>query len=462
MKLLYIGAGFVGTCSAAVSADSGHDVLVYDIDKNKIEALNSFDRDRIEDCLHEQGLGDLLVRNQERIKFINNYTQVELFLDDVDAIFMCLPTPEIGETGESDLSYYKSAAEQLAQALVYRNNNEQNKYVVIINKSTVPIEMIDQTQDIMNEYGVKDIGVVSNPEFLVEGKAIEGALKPDRVVIGAWNKKDFDVMRRLYHRFSDSPTVQYLEVNPKEAAAGKLLANFYLFLKLANCFDVIGRVSETFDDVSFEQLRKIISSDKRLGSWGLFDSLYAGGSCMVKDARSLSYQLQTEGVETPIIDEVYLANRRQLRLFLSRGEQDAHIDWKNKKVALLGTAFKRGTNDVRNSPSIDIVRFLQDKGIAEIHVHDFAARENFKSMFEEFHNMSYTTDIEESLKDVDVCIIATDWPQYRSIMPDLKSQMQGGIIMDGRRILQHVYDELNESGFDIIAVGSPFLKMNNV
>jgi len=458
MKLLYIGAGFVGTCSAAVSADSGHDVIVYDIDKRKIEELGSFDRDRIEDCLHEQGLGDLLVRNKQRVTFTTDYTKVEQFIDDVDAVFMCLPTPEIGETGQSDLSYYTKAGEQLAVVLAKRNGAEQKKYVVIVNKSTVPIEMVDQTAELLHNAGVQNVGVVSNPEFLVEGKAIEGALKPDRVVVGAWTEQDFSIMRNVYHRFVNSPNVQYIEVNPKEAAAGKLLANFYLFLKLANCFDVIGRVSETFDSVSFEQLRKIISSDKRLGSWGLFDSLYAGGSCFIKDSRSLAYQLRSEGVETSIVDEVYLANKRQLSLFLSRGERDAHIDWRNKKVALLGTAFKRDTNDVRNSPSIDIVKFLEDKGVEEIYIHDFVALDNFKAIFKEKDNIDYTTNIVDAIKDAYVCIIATDWPQYRSIMLDLKFYMHGGIIMDGRRILQHAYNDLQESGFDIIAVGSPFLK----
>src|SRR3990167_1986603 len=134
MNILYIGAGFVGACSAAVSADSGHQTLVFDIDEKKIKLLSSGDRDTIQSCLFEEGLGDLLIRNKERIEFTIDYDKAEKFLDDCDAVFMCLPTPEIGETGESDLSFYFKAAEKLAKSLPQRNNGRQGKYVLVVNK----------------------------------------------------------------------------------------------------------------------------------------------------------------------------------------------------------------------------------------------------------------------------------------------------------------------------------------
>src|SRR3989338_5569324 len=199
MNILYIGGGFVGACSAAVSDDSGHQTLVFDIDSKKVKALSSGDRDTIESCLFEEGLGDLIIRNQERLTFTTNYQDVDKFLDTCDAVFMCLPTPEIGETGESDLTYYFTAAKKLAQSLLERNQNRQTKYIVLVNKSTVPVDMVDKTQEMMEKVGVKNFGVVSNPEFLVEGKAIQGSLHPDRVVVGAWQEKDFKVMRQIYH-----------------------------------------------------------------------------------------------------------------------------------------------------------------------------------------------------------------------------------------------------------------------
>ncbi len=460
MNILYIGSGFVGACSAAVSSDSGHRTLVFDIDEKKISLLGSNDRDKIESCLHETGLGDLLIHNKDRITFTTDYTQVEKFLDTADAVFMCLPTPEIGETGESNLTYYFDAAQKLAEVLVKRNNGTQSQYVVIVNKSTVPIDMIDRSEEILAQHGVKNFGVVSNPEFLVEGKAIEGSLRPDRVVVGARNERDFSVMKSIYQRFYDSPSVQYIEVNPREAAAGKLLANFVLFNKLAVCFDVIGRTCEAFDDVHFEQIRRILTSDPRIGNWGLYDSLYAGGSCFIKDARSLSHQLQTSGANADMVSATYLANKRQLELFISRAETEAHFDWSQKNIAVLGLAFKRDTNDTRNAPSVEIMHFLNEKNVGKIFLYDPAAKELFAKQFPASEKNIYVDHEFEAITDADVVIIATDWPQFRGLADMLMAEKKRPLIMDGRRMLQHRYNDLVSAGFDVIAVGSPFFTTN--
>lgn len=457
MNILYIGSGFVGACSAAVSADSGHQTLIFDIDENKINLLSSGDRDTIQSCLFEEGLGELLIRNKERIEFTTDYGKVEKFLDDCDAVFMCLPTPEIGETGESDLSFYFSAAERLANSLVKRN---PEKYVVIVNKSTVPIDMVDKTAEIMNKFGVKNFGVVANPEFLVEGKAIEGSIRPDRVVVGAWKEKDFAVMREIYQRFVNSSAIKYIEVNPKEAAAGKLLANFTLFNKLAVCFDVIGRTCETFSELNFENLRKILISDPRIGSWGMYDSLYAGGSCFIKDARSLAHQLQTAGQNATLVNETYLANKRQLELFIGRAEKEAKLDWTGKTIALLGLAFKQGTNDIRNSPAIDIVNFLLEKQVKEIRCYDPAAMEWFKKMFPESEKIRYFNSEDNAIENSEIIIIATDWPQFRGLGDKILELKNKPLIMDGRRMLSHQYEKLALEGFEIIAIGSQFIKIN--
>lgn len=460
MNTLYIGAGFVGACSAAVAADSGNTALVYDIDTNKIELLGSGDRDKIETCLYEKGLGDLLVRNTDRVQFTTDYSVVQTALDTVDAIFMCLPTPEIGETGESNLTYYNTALASLAAALKERNGGAQEKYIVLVNKSTVPIETAENTKQFLAEQGVLHVGVVANPEFLVEGKAIDGALTPDRVVVGASSQRDFGVMRKVYQRFFDSPTVKYIEVNPKEAAAGKLLANFYLFNKLAVCFDIIGRTSETFEDVSFEHLRSILMADKRIGNWGFFDSLYAGGSCLIKDSRSLSYQLQSAGQDVTLVTETYLANKRQLTSFLARAQAEAQFDFAGKTVALIGTAFKRDTNDIRNSASIEIMHFLQEQNVAQVKVYDPEAMPMFASQFSASNTLTYASHEYEAMKQADVVIIASDWPQFRGIADVLISEAARPLIMDGRRMLQHRYADLVQTGFDVIAVGSPFLSQN--
>jgi len=459
MNVLYIGSGFVGACSAAVTADSGHNTLVYDIDKEKIAKLSSKDRDTVQSCLFEDGLGELLIRNQERIQFTTDYAKVEDFLDNCDVIFMCLPTPEIGETGESNLSYYFDAAEALGKSLIKRNDGRQEKYIVIINKSTVPVDMVDKTQELLDKMEVKNYGVVSNPEFLVEGKAVEGSLHPHRVVVGAWKEKDFDIMRQLYQRFYNSTSVKYIEANPKEAAAGKLLANYTLFNKLTVCFDVIGRTCETFDNLNFENIRNILTSDPRIGSWGFYDSLYAGGSCFIKDSRSLAHQLQTAGKDATVVSETYLANQRQLDIFIGRAEHEAKINWSDKKVALLGTAFKQDTNDIRNTPSIKIVNHLLEQQVGQVNCYDPAANVFFSQVFPASEVIKYMDSEIEAIKDVDVIIIATDWPQFRSLADEfLRISDNKPLLMDGRRILQHRYNDLQEAGFDIIAVGSPFIK----
>lgn len=458
MKILYIGAGFVGACSAAVSANSGHRTLVFDIDQKKIGLLSSNDRDTIESCLYEKGLGDALVRNREYIEFTTDRQKMETFLDVCDAVFMCLPTPEIGETGESDLSFYISAIDNLASALVKRNSGNQEKYVLIINKSTVPIGTAERVEGILQEKGVKNFGLASNPEFLVGGKAIEGAMKPDRIVVGAKTQKDFDILRDVYQRFYDDPEVKYIEVTIHEAEAGKLLANYYLFQKLAVCFDVLGRTCEAFSDIRFENMKKILMSDKRIGSWGFYNSLYAGGSCLIKDARSLSYQLQTNGKSTELITQVYTANKRQLELFLSRFEAEAKDSWVGKKVAVIGLSFKRDTNDTRNAPSITIVNFLKEKDVREIRLSDPAATEMFRHIFPEEGNVKYFSHEFEAARDADVVIISADWPQYRGLADTMIEELKTKpVIMDGRRILQHRYDDLAKAGFHVIAVGSPFI-----
>lgn len=457
MNILYIGAGFVGTCSAAVSAASGHSTLIYDIDQRRVEMLSSGDRDTVEACLFEQGLGDLIVRNQERLHFTTDYSEVEEFLPTCQAIFICVPTPEIDETGESDLTYYTQALERLGDALAKRNHGKQDNHLVVVNKSTVPIDAVETAEIILKNKKVKNVGVVANPEFLVEGKAVEGSMRPDRVVVGAKTEEDFSIMRQVYQRFYDSPSVQYIEVNPKEAAASKLLANFYLFNKLAICFDVIGRTCEAFGDIKFENIRRVLTTDPRIGEWGFYNSLYSGGSCFIKDARSLSHQLQLKGQNAVLVNETHLANKRQLELFFARAERDAGFDWAGKTVTLLGVAFKRDTNDIRNSPSIDLTHWLFEKQVKEIRVYDPVASENFKRIFPINDQIIYSFKETEACNQVDVIIIATDWPQFRGLADYLLNQKTRPLIMDGRRMLQHRYPDLQQAGFNILAVGSPFL-----
>jgi UDPglucose 6-dehydrogenase len=456
MKLLYIGSGYVGTASAAVSADSGHRVLVYDIDKKKIEKFSSFKKEEIESCLFEEGLVELLERNKDRLKFTAEKSEVGEFLNSADAVFMCLPTPEKDSSGETNMSYYESAANDLAELMAARNGGGQKGYILVVNKSTVPIKTSGRAREIMERKGVYNFGIGSNPEFLVEGKAVEGSIRPQRVVVGAWNEKDLSIFRDIYKRFYDSPKTEYIEVNPVEAETGKLLANYLLFNRLAACFDVVGRVCEKFDNLHFENIRNILISDSRIGSWGFYDSLYAGGSCFIKDSRSLSFQLKEAGADADMVDNVLAANERQISSFMERPEKDLLFDWTDKRVALIGLAFKRDTDDVRNSGSLKAAEYLFDKKIKSLEVFDPIAVNNFIKYFDDHaqkNKINKNSSESDAIKNSDVIIIAADWPQFRELAEAIKSDFKGKLIMDGRRMLQHKYEELREAGFKIIAVG---------
>ncbi|MBI2459126.1 MAG: UDP-glucose/GDP-mannose dehydrogenase family protein [Parcubacteria group bacterium] len=462
MKILYFGGGFVGACSAAVSADSGHEVLVYDINQELVNSLSSGDKDKIESYLFEKGLGDLLIRNQARIKFTFALAEAEKFIDEAEAVFMCLPTPERDGTGETNLEIYENAARTLAGLLTKRNQGKPSRYVLIINKSTVPIDMINRTKEIMLASGVKNFGVGSNPEFLVEGKAIEGSIRPARVVVGADSQTDFAIFRNIYGRFVESSNVSYLEVSPAEAEAGKLLANYILFSRLANCFDVVGRICEKFSGLQFENIRKVLITDGRIGDWGFYDSLFAGGSCFIKDARSLAHQLKVKGAETDLIDDVLAANQRQLNNFLARAEAELNFSWAGKTVGLLGLAFKQDTNDIRNAASLGTTEFLLTKAVKQIKVYDPAAGNNYLKYFSGHkgaEKINLVGSELEVIKETDILIITADWPQFRGLDGlILENLPKGALIMDGRRMLAQKYDELMGAGYDIIAVGSPLMK----
>lgn len=465
MNILYIGGGFVGACSAAVSADSGHQTLVYDVDKDKVAKLSSLDRDTIQSCLHEEGLAELLIRNQDRITFTTDLEAVKEFAHNVDAVFMCLPTPEkAGAEGESDLSYYIQSVKDIGPMLAARNDGTQSKRLVVVNKSTVPITMIDYTEELFKEQGVQNFGIVSNPEFLVEGKAIEDSIHPDRVVVGANNQEDFVVMREVYRRFYDSTNVKYLEVNPYEAACGKLLANYLLFNKIVNAYDVIGRTCEYFPNMNYEQVRKILVADPRIGSWGLYDSLYAGGSCFIKDAASLAHQLEKAGTHAGLVRGILSANEFQRDHFFSRAETEAKFEWAGKMVTILGLAFKQDTNDLRNSGAIGIIQQLLGMGVAKIKAYDPAANNEAKKYFNPEKNplnakIEYADSVAAALQESQAVIICTDWPQFKTAAETIKTTVKPPyLIMDGRRIINTDYQELSAQGYDIVAVGSPLIK----
>ncbi len=461
MHLIYMGTGFVGACSSAVSADSGHSVLAYDINKEKIAKLSSDNPADINSCLHEEGLADLIIQHRDKLLFSANESKLTTALDNADAIFLCLPTPE-SSSGESDLSAFKVATHSLGKLMKMRNGGQQTKRMLLITKSTVPIDTPHMLKDIISGEGCKNFGVASNPEFLVEGQAIHDSIHPQRIVVGAETDADFKTLRNIYRRFYDSSGVEYLEFNPYEAAAVKLLSNTALFNKLVYTYVVAGRLCEYFPELDYENIRRGVISDKRIGKWGFYDSLYAGGSCLIKDAQSLSYQMKSKGADISFIDSILQANSSQLDRFIERAETDAGVDYSGKTVALIGLAFKQGTNDIRHSGSISIIRHLLGAGVKSIRAYDPAAMAMTIAEFPVEKNelnskIVYCDSEKQALEDSPIVFIATDWPEFRTLGDDiLEISPAGSLIMDGRRIISHRHEELREKGFKVISVGSDF------
>ncbi|OGH92498.1 MAG: hypothetical protein A2534_04160 [Candidatus Magasanikbacteria bacterium RIFOXYD2_FULL_39_9] len=462
MQTLYIGAGYVGSCSAAVMAKFGHNAVVYDVNKERIGVFNTFNRDLIEASFFEQDLSSLIIQNKQRMVFLDDYSQFSNYFDSADVIFICVPTPlKDDDVGDYDLSYFEAALSELSAALTKRNGGAQEKYVVVAVKSTVPIETQERVARDFEKAGVKNFGVVSNPEFLVEGQAIKDSFSPDRVVVGASQEKDFSVMRELYQRFYNAPGVGYIEVNPREAAAGKLLSNYVLLSRLVTTFNVIGRTSEVIPGIQFEKLRKIITTDKRIGSYGFYNNIYAGGSCLTKDSSALAHQIESASGNTDQIRNILGGNLFHFDNFVERISKDAKFSIKGKTLAVFGLSFKRDTNDIRNSGAADMVARLIEGGAAQLRVYDPVANEMFKRHFGDKYGdkVYYCESEQEALQGSAGCLILTDWPQFSTLdQLILKVCPAPYLVVDGRRMISQSYNKLQDAGYDVVAVGSPFLK----
>ena len=461
MHIVYLGAGFVGACSAAVAADSGHNVLAFDVNADRVARLASLDKKTIEGCLHEEGLAELIIKHQSRLVFSCDERLLATELDRAEAVFMCLPTPE-REDGSSDLSFFTAATEMLGRLLVRRNGGSQTQRILVVNKSTVPIDTIDLSKRILAPMGVVNFGIASNPEFLVEGKAVRDSIHPERVIVGAENDEDFRTLRRLYQRYVDSSTVQYLEMNPYEAATVKLLSNAALFARLAFTFAVAGRICEVIPGLNYENLRRGITGDSRIGRWGFYDSFYAGGSCLIKDAQSLSWQLEGHGADAGFMREVLRSNERQLAHFIDRAGTEAAFSFAGKKVAVLGLSFKQDTNDMRHSGAIGIISHLLASGAVDVPVYDPAAMDVCRAIFPADDGLNgrirYCASAVEALAGTDAVVICTDWPEFRTLGEAILANCPPAyLVMDGRRIIESDYATLTGRGMTVIAVGSPLL-----
>ena len=414
MNIAVIGTGYVGLVTGTCLAETGNSVICVDIDEDKVEKLKNGVIP-----IYEPHLDNFFQRNisQKRLSFT---TSLNEGIKDAQFIFLALPTPP-GEDGSADLSYILGVAENLGKIL--------NDYKIIIDKSTVPVGTAAKVSAAIKKNTKVDFDVVSNPEFLREGYAVEDFMKPDRVVVGTSSEKAKNLMEELYKPFvrQGNPIIF---MDEKSAELTKYAANSFLATKItfmneiANYCEIIG--------ADVDKVRKGIGTDSRIGKRFLFPGIGYGGSCFPKDVKALNKSGIDENFQFKIINAVMEVNEIQKLTLVQKVKSYFGNDLTGKNFALWGLAFKPETDDIREAPSLDIINELTLAG-ANIVSYDPEAMPNVKKLIGD--KIKYANSSLEALKNVDALLIATEWAAFRN--PDfneMNSLMKNPIIFDGRNL----------------------------
>ncbi|HZD09795.1 MAG TPA: nucleotide sugar dehydrogenase [Candidatus Binatia bacterium] len=453
MKIIVVGTGFVGLPHAAVLSEYGHEVYAYDIDEERVNAYRSGKREEIERYVNEPGLVEAIEETIDRYLHFTN--SLDDKIEGADIIFMCLPTPPKRD-GSTDLKYYMNAAHYLGDLLSQR---EDKKRVILVNKSTVPVGTARQLQKVLEEHGVENFGVASNPEFLAQGSAVEGSRRPDRVVVGADSEEDFVLLRQVYSQFVNHVRIRYLETTPETAESIKYVANTLLLSYISFWNGVGARLGESYPNIRMEDLKIGVTADERISTWGSYVSNGAGGSCFGKDIQSLIYQLNRAGRSTDLLQAVYNINEYQKTYMIDRAVYEANFNFNNKRVALLGLAFKKRTNDMRDSSALKAVESLLAKGVAEIRAYDpLAMDEAQRSWFNPdnnhlFERITYHETAKAAIEESDALYVSTDWEEFRGLASTIEQVVKAPyLVIDGRRMIPD-YERLVAKGYDYLSVG---------
>ncbi|CBH23612.1 UDP-glucose 6-dehydrogenase [Salinibacter ruber M8] len=443
MEIAVIGTGYVGLVSGTCFAEMGHDVTCVDIDEEKVEQLSGGELP-----IYEPDLEKYFdrVREENRLHFTTDLAEG---IEDAKAIFFALPTPP-GEDGSADLTYVKQAAGDVAD-LFASGTLQGPKQRIVVNKSTVPVGTGDEVEEVFAERGLEhgtDVAVVSNPEFLREGSAVEDFMKPDRVVIGTEVEWAAEEMERLYEPFvrQGNPilTVDRRSAEMIKYAANSLLATRISFMnEIANVCDWVG--------ANVDKVRLGISKDHRIGPHFLYAGIGFGGSCFPKDVQALARKGREVGYEPEILNSVVDVNDRQRRRLALDAKERFDGDLSGKKIAVWGLSFKPGTDDTREAPSHVIINELLEDG-AEVAGYDPEAMGTTRETFGD--QIEYGEGMYEVLGGADALIICTEWHEFRR--PDLgkvRDLLAKPIVFDGRNL----YDpaRMVEMGFEYQSIGRP-------
>ena len=436
MKIAVVGTGYVGLVTGTCFAETGNDVTCID---NNAEKVASLQAGKIP--IFEPGLDVLFDRSveQDRLHFT---TSLEDGIRDAQIIFLALPTPP-GSDGSADLSYILGVAEDLSKII--------KSYKVIVDKSTVPVGTAEKVRDLMLKNLSPDLfDVVSNPEFLREGVAVEDFMKPDRVVIGLSSPRARQVMELLYKPFVRQGN-PILYMDERSAEMTKYAANAYLATRISFMNEIANLCERTGANV--DHVRKGIGSDTRIGKRFLFPGVGYGGSCFPKDVQALHLTSKEHNYDFKILDAVMDVNGRQKHILAQKIIHYFDGNVKGRHIAVWGLAFKPNTDDVREAPAMDIIRDLLDAG-ATVAATDPEAIPNFSQYFN--GNVDYNEDMYDVLDGADALAIVTEWNEFRT--PDfqqIQSRMKSPVLFDGRNI----YDlEDIPSGFYYSSIGREIIR----
>jgi UDPglucose 6-dehydrogenase len=461
VKVCVVGTGFVGLTHAAVTAMFGHNVVGYDSNVAKVAAFSSGDKSRIEEFIMERSLAEL-VNEQIKAGRLTFSANPEI-LRDREIFFMCLPTPYT-ETGESDLSYLFGASDTIVDSLLKR---DKQNFVLFVDKSTVPIGTAKKLNQHLHNKKLTNFDVASNPEFLPEGDAVASARHSFKIVVGANHKESFDLLKRVYANFLGGSG--YIETNPETAEAIKYASNALLFTQIVSWQAIPAKIAEAFPEVDFDVMKKGILVDSRIAKWGSYVSAGAGGSCFKKDDLSLIFQLKQNGVDASFLKIIIDINEYHKTYLVERAEREANYTFNKKSVVIFGTAFKQGTNDMRESNVLKLVPLLLSKGVSQIKLYDPLALDEAKKIFNpqknsDYSKISYCDNINNILAGTDVAIIATDHQEFKGLLDlFLEHASAPYLILDGRRMMpSFVIKSLTSKGISYLSIGGRYYSADEI
>lgn len=436
MNITIVGTGYVGLVTGTTLAELGNSVYCVDIDAKKVDMMK---QGRVP--IYEPGLEEMFLRNIQagRLHFTTNLKEA---LDRSQVIFLALPTPPGGD-GSADLSFVLKVASDIGEMMT--------DYKIIVNKSTVPVGTADRVREVVASKTNIPFDVVSNPEFLREGFAVEDSMNPARVIVGSSSQKARDIMVQIYQPFTNTG-VPIIYMDEKSSELTKYASNSFLAVKITFMNEIANYCEKVGADV--DKVRLGMGSDDRIGHRFLFPGIGYGGSCFPKDVKALIKSGKQENFDFHILEATERVNQSQKVILTHEIANYFGGDLQGKKIAVWGLAFKANTDDIREASSLDNIQLLLERG-AEITAYDTVAEDNVRNLLGD--KINYAKDMYSALEDADCLLIATEWPEFKNPNFSLMAEkMKHPAIFDGRNM--YSAEQVEGTGFFYKSIGRRTLR----